>query len=175
MGDLTELVAAVLQRGAISASNHASCLKELSELLEDPSALFVTVFHDSLLVFLFSKQLKAEAATRLRELFAKFIGAPDRDSLAPELRYTLSKTISKCMSTLKKACQVQDNDIRACSMAMLAIISDLGSKWWPYVFRGILEPPVTSLIGSFSFSSRLLTLFFLLPIIFNSLNATGTL
>jgi hypothetical protein len=131
MGDLTEVIAAVLQRGATSASNHSACLKELIELLDDPSQVFPTVFHDTLLVFLFSKQLKAEAAVRLRDLFAKFLGAPDRDSLSSESRHTLSRTISKCMSTLKKACQVQDNDIRACSTAILAIICKLGAKWWP--------------------------------------------
>lgn len=133
MEEVTGLVAAIFQRGAISASNHAACLKELNELLTDDSGDFSTIFHDSLLVFIFSKQLKAEAATRLREMLAKFLGAHDREQLDPKARETLSKTLSKCMSTLKRACQVQDNDIRACCMAILAVVTNLGAKWWPYV------------------------------------------
>lgn len=135
MEEVAGLVAAIFQRGAISASNHAACLKGLNQLLADESGDFPTIFHDSLLVFIFSKQLKAEAATRLREMLAKFLGAHDREQLEPKSRETLSKTLSKCMSTLKRACQVQDNDIRACCMALLAVVTELGAKWWPYVFQ----------------------------------------
>lgn len=134
MDELTELVSAILQRGATSATNHASCLKELADLLDDDGEQFPTVFHDALVVFLFSKQLRTEPALRLRDLFAKFAGAPDREQFGPKARELLSKTISKCMSTLKRASQVQDNDIRACSMSMLATITKHGAKWWPYVF-----------------------------------------
>jgi hypothetical protein len=133
MEELTEFVAAILQRGATSASNHAACLKELNELLDDESEQFPSVIHDAMVVFIFSKQLKAEAALRLRELLARFIGAPDREQFEAKPREMLSKTIAKCMSTLKRASQVQENDIRVCCLTMLSTITKLGAKWWPYV------------------------------------------
>lgn len=133
MGDLTGLVAAIFQRGAVSASNHAACINDLHDLLMHDSALFPTAFHDSMVMFIFSKQLKTEPATRLREMLAKFLGAQGRDQLEASSREVLSKTLSKCMPTLKRASQVQDSDIRACCMAMLATITGLGAGWWPYV------------------------------------------
>lgn len=141
MEEITSLVAAIFQRGAVSASNHAACINDLNDLLTHDSGLFPTVFHDSIVVFIFSKQLKTEPATRLREMLAKFLGAQGRDQLEPSSRELLSKTLSKCMPTLKRASQVQDSDIRACCIAMLATITGLGAGWWPYVSRKSCPSP----------------------------------
>lgn len=153
-------VQAVFKRAQSSVGSHPACIKELGVLLEDYELEFVAVFQDAVIALLLNKQLKSEGATRVRDMMAKFVAAPDRDSKSKQWRDCLTSLIQRCIRTIRAATRVQDNDIRHCATSMLATIVTLSARWMGYVstslFRRRFCPVSVPCPFQYSFSSSMM-------------------